>query len=230
MKTMIYTFTLLTLPMSLIHAEMPANNTQPTPITSPMPQPVVNCDYKIPNSTNQVDTQLVQTWTEKAIEQAFSFESAQLEPQIEKLKACFTPQGWQSFYDALKKSGNLTAIQQQNLSVSAMVNGHSTIQPTKSNEWQVNIPLQVVYQNQQQKLTQILDVSIIVGRKDSGDLGMTQVIATPKQPTTSSEPSGTAQPQTVQPPAPQPFATPTPSAQPTQQPPTNPTMPQSQPR
>jgi len=39
--------------------------------------------------------------------------------------------------------------------------------------------LQVVYQNDKEKLTQKLNVDLLIGRKMSGDLGIMQMIAIP---------------------------------------------------
>lgn len=146
----------------------------------------IDCNYQLSSQTTQVNPLLVTKWATKAAEQSFTFESTQLDAQIEKLKACYTSQGWQSFYDALKKSGNLTAITSQSLTVSAMVDGEANISENNGNEWKLTIPLQVVYQNKQQKLTQSLSLDILVGRKASGDLGIMQMVAVPKQNTTQS--------------------------------------------
>ena len=51
----------------------------------------------------------------------------------------------------------------------------------KDNQWKASVPLQVVYQNDKEKLTQLLTVNLLIGRKISGDLGIMQMIATPQQ-------------------------------------------------
>jgi hypothetical protein len=153
-------------------------NTIPAASNTP---PVINCNYPIPASINTIDTALLETWAEKAIMQSFDFNSQELDQQLEKLKPCFTEQGWQSFYDALKASGNLEAIKSQNLSVSCQIDGKLNINSVKENQWKVIIPLQVVYQNDKEKITQLLSVELLVGRRASGNLGIMQVIATPRQ-------------------------------------------------
>lgn len=158
----------------------------------------IDCNYQLSPQT-PVDPTVVTKWASKAAEQSFTFEATQLDAQIEKLKACYTPQGWQSFYDALKKSGNLTAITSQALTVSAMIDGEATIAENKGTEWKLSIPLQVVYQNKQQKLTQSLMLEVLVGRKTSGDLGIMQMVAVPKQNTTTTTTTTTpAQDSTVE--------------------------------
>lgn len=185
-------------PTTTQNATMPNTSTQtpPAPSTTSTTQPAqpaqatlpdnLDCNYQLSTQVTEVDSQLVKKWAEKAAEQSFTFDASQLESQIEKLKACFTPQGWQGFYDALKKSGNLTAITNQGLNVSSMVDGASSITQNKSNEWKLTIPLEVVYQNKQQKLTQSLSLEVLVGRKVSGDLGIMQIVAAPKNATDTS--------------------------------------------
>lgn len=158
-------------------AAIPASTTTTAEVTTN----TLDCHYAIPSQTTEVDQGLVMRWTQKAIEQSFTFEYSQLDSQLDNLKACFTENGWQSFHDALNKSGNLKAITTQQLQVSAMVDGESAVQKNKANQWKLMIPLQVVYQNKQQKINQALSVEVLVGRKPSGDLGIMQVIAQPKK-------------------------------------------------
>ncbi|NSL17842.1 DotI/IcmL/TraM family protein [Tatlockia micdadei] len=142
-------------------------------------------------------------WAEKAAEQSFDFDYNTMDSQLAALKSCYTEQGWQGFNDALQKSGNLNAIKSQQLTVSSMVNGESKITELKDNQWKVIIPMQVVYQNDKEKLTQPLTVNLVVGRKISGDLGIMQMIAIPSQTTSTGNEApttgSTATPTTQQP-------------------------------
>ena len=156
----------------------------PTTSTTPASATEINCAYQISPQVSHIDPNVIIKWTEKAAEQAFTFDAAQIDKQMEQLKTCFTNQGWQGFQDAFKKSGNMNSIKSQQLSVSAMVESPPTIVENKGNEWKVSVPLQVVYQNKQQKLTQPLHIDVLVGRKLTGELGIMQIIATPKQPAT----------------------------------------------
>lgn len=191
--------------------------------TAAAPSQALDCSYNIPTNTPTVDGVLVTRWAQKAAEQAFTFDYSQMTSQLETLKACFTDQGWQSFYDALKKSGNIDAINTQQLNVSAMPDGDSRLsESNKKDEWKIIVPLQVVYQNKQQKLTQLLSVELLVGRKTSGDLGIMQVIAQPRtNPGTSSTETSTSSPSTATPITTEPAETKTPAAE------TPPTQPQS---
>jgi hypothetical protein len=153
-------------------------NVQQVPVQQAAP--VINCDYKIPATTKTIDQSIVLTWSEKAITQAFDFDPATLDAQLMKLQACFTNEGWQGFNSALQKSGNLEAIKSQKLNVSSQLDGQAQITEAKDNQWKITLPLQVVYQNDKEKVTQLLNVNLIVGRKITGDLGITQMIATPR--------------------------------------------------
>jgi len=158
----------------------PKESSIPSPQPAPQPAPVVDCQYRIPAETASVEQSLLSTWVEKAVVQSFDFNPATLDDQLAKLKLCFTDQGWQSYNDALQKSGNINAIKTQHLSVSSQTDGELKINPVKENQWKVTVPIQVVYQNDKEKITQLLSVDLLVGRKVSGDLGIMQIIATPR--------------------------------------------------
>jgi hypothetical protein len=174
--------------------EAPATATTTTTSTTPdgtvttqsttvqQSKPVIDCQYHIPASNKQIEQSLVTNWSENAAVQAFNFTPIAMDDQLTKLKNCFTDQGWQGFNDALQKSGNVNAIKTQNLTVSSQVDGTTQISMIKENQWKITVPVQVVYQNEKEKLTQLLSVDLLVGRKVSGDLGIMQMIATPRTP------------------------------------------------
>lgn len=154
--------------------------TTQTTTTQPAVAPVVNCEYKIDPSIKVVDSSLVINWSEKATIQAFDFNPTTIEDQMKKLQNCFTEQGWTGFNTALEKSGNLVAIKNQHLTVSSQIDGQTKIDEAKDNQWKLALPLQVVYQNDKEKVTQLLDIKLTVNRKVNGNLGITQLIATPR--------------------------------------------------
>lgn len=169
-------------------AASPAESPTPTTVTtsastpSALPSPpTVDCNYHLPAGTATVEQTLLSTWAQKAAVQAFDFNPATIDSQLAVLKACFTDQGWQSFNDALQKSGNINAIKSQHLTVSSQADGETKVSAVKDNQWKVTVPLQVVYQNEKEKLTQLLSIDLLIGRKTSGDLGVMQIIATPRQ-------------------------------------------------
>lgn len=142
--------------------------------------PANNCQYHIPANTTAIESSTILTWAEHATVQAFEFNPATIDAQLSQLKACFTDQGYQGFNDALQKSGNINAIKSQLLNVSSQMDGEPNITSSKDNQWRVTVPLQVVYQNNKQKFTQLLSIDLLIGRKITGDLGIMQMIATPR--------------------------------------------------
>ncbi len=164
--------------------QQPVENEQTQPAqTTPVEQqtpPVINCDYKIPADVKIIDQSIILTWSEKAVTQAFDFEPANFDTQLQKLQNCFTAPGWEGFNSALQKSGNIDAIKVQNLTVSSQLDGTPQITASSASEWKVSLPLQVVYQNDKEKVTQLLTVNLAIGRKVSGDLGINQMVATPR--------------------------------------------------
>lgn len=173
-------------------SQQPAQNgdsqtTQQAPVEQQQTSQPINCDYKIPAETKVIDQTLVLTWSEQAVTQAFDFDPASLDAQLQKLQACFTDQGWQGFNTALQKSGNVDAIKTQNLTVSSQLDGQAQVTEATANEWKITLPLQVVYQNSKEKVTQLLNVNVTIGRKVSGDLGITQMIATPRTSATTQQ-------------------------------------------
>lgn len=155
------------------------------------PAAPINCEYKISPETKTIDQTLVMKWATKAVTQAFDFNPNNLDTQLQKLQACFTEQGWTGFNTALQKSGNLEAIKSQKLTVSSQVDGQVVITEAKDNQWKINLPLQVVYQNDKEKVTQLLSVDLTIGRKMTGDLGITQMIAAPRGTVTQEKPQST---------------------------------------
>lgn len=150
-------------------------------VPAPQAPPTINCHYPIAPDTTKIEESVISTWAGKAVVQSFDFNPATVDDQLTELKACYTDQGWQGFNDALQKSGNVTAIKSQHLNVSAQVDGEVKVAVVKDNQWKVTVPLQVVYQNDKEKLTQQLTIDLLIGRKTSGNLGIMQMIASPKK-------------------------------------------------
>lgn len=195
MKNTILWSALFTLIGTQIHAEQtpavtpsPIPSVQTTNAPAPTPTPVISCEYKIPAQIKKVDQSVVMAWAQKAVIQAFSFDPNTLDMQIQKLQPCFTEQGWAGFNSALQKSGNLEAIKSQKLVVSSRIDGQAFINEVKDNQWKLTLPLVVVYQNEKEKVSQLLSVDLTVNRKPNGDLGIIQMIALPRGTVTTTKP------------------------------------------
>lgn len=161
----------------------PTTTAAPTQTTTAAPQPTpqtISCHFHFPANTTIADN-VVKMWAEKAVLQTFDYSSDNVDIRLQELKLCFTDSGWVGFTTALDQSGNLTSIRNQKLTVSAQIDGSSNLSPIKENQWKVTLPMEVVYQNKQDKVTQLLTLEVMIARKVSGDLGIQQIIASPRQ-------------------------------------------------
>ena len=181
MKKFVLSSIILSLASYTVGAETPPPPVAAvTPVATAATPPVIDCKYHVPADTTTLDPKLLTTWAQKAALQSFTFSDTKLTEEFAELKSCYTDQGWQGFNNALQKSGNKEAIQSQHLTVTSMADGDVKINPIKDNQWKITVPLQVAYQNDKEKLTQLLTVDLLIGRKVNGDLGIMQMIATPR--------------------------------------------------
>jgi hypothetical protein len=155
-----------------------------TPPQIPSTQ-AINCGYSIPATTTHIEQSIVMKWAESATQQSFNFNHATIDEQLKSLKSCYTEQGWQSFTDALQKSGNRKTIENQKLTVTSIIKGKTIVTDAKDNQWKVSLPIEVTYKNDKETMSQVLNIDLIVGRKTSGDLGIMQMIASPNQNTSA---------------------------------------------
>lgn len=173
--------------------EEPATAASPSLPSTVQTLPVINCEYAIPATTTTIEQSIISTWAKNAAIQSFDFNPTAMSAQLDKLKNCFTEQGWQGYYDALVKSGNLESIKTHGLTVSSKVDGDIKIDPVKENQWKITLPMTVNYQNDKESFKQELSVDLLISRKVSGDLGIMQVIASPKQAASTQTPAPAAE-------------------------------------
>ncbi|MDF1646814.1 MAG: DotI/IcmL family type IV secretion protein [Legionellaceae bacterium] len=143
----------------------------------------IDCQYKLSKDTETVEQTLLSTWAENAAIQSFQFNPQNMKKELAELKQCYTEQGWKAFNEALKTSGNLDAIEGNQLTVTSQVSGTATVQNIKEKQWKVSIPLKVTYQNKEKQLMQTLNVELLISLNKSGSFGIMQVIAVPKDGT-----------------------------------------------
>ncbi|BCA96340.1 hypothetical protein TUM19329_27010 [Legionella antarctica] len=87
--------------------------------------------------------------------------------------------GLDEFHTAVKKLNYLEAIKTSQLTVNSQKDRHPQLVETQNNQWKMSLPMQVVYQNDRNKVTQLLNVNLTVARTSSGELAITQINATP---------------------------------------------------
>jgi len=159
------------------------------PSVTPMPakQQTINCQYKLTVPASELSSAVLLKWASHAAQQAFDFDYTKIDQQITALEPCFTKNGWASFNKAMTESGNIAAIKEQQFQVKSKPNGTPKLIESKDNKWQVMLPLEVTYQNKEQKLTQDLYINLNIGLQISGNLGINQIIASTQKPSTSSQ-------------------------------------------
>ncbi len=183
MKALFSTLTgLMIVPAICLAEAAPA----PTPPAST--PPAIDCQYKLSENTDTVEQTLLSTWAENAAVQSFQFNPKNLKTELDTLKHCYTEQGWKGFNEALKTSGNLEAIEKNQLTVTSRVSGTAKVQNIKEKQWKISVPLKVTYQNKDKQLLQSLNVELLIAlNKKSGTFGIMQVIAVPEQKNTAAK-------------------------------------------
>ena len=161
----------------------PVAAVQPAGAVIPKQSGPIDCSYQLPQTP--VSENELSLWAQYAALKSFEYSFDKLDDQLQKLKYCFTDQGWTGFHDALQQSGNLSVIKSQQLTVSSQISSDPVINRIKENQWSISLPLSVVYQNTQEKFTQSLSVTLFVTKKTPTELGIMQLIATVKPETTS---------------------------------------------
>ncbi|CDZ78326.1 Macrophage killing protein with similarity to conjugation protein [Legionella massiliensis] len=144
------------------------------------PTAAISCDYKIPVETEKVEQPLVLTWAENAAIQSFALSADSIDKQLEALQSCYTELGWAEFMNAMNKSGNLAVIKNEGLIVRSRLDGESNLIRTDADQWKINLPIKIVYQKDGDVVAHYLNVYLTVGRKVTGELGIMQMIATPR--------------------------------------------------
>lgn len=156
---------------------------QKTAATHPNPKSAqykgIDCDVRIPGET-QVDKALIGRWAEYAALHSFNFDSLLIETQLKDLKSCYTKKGWLGFINALNDSENIKAIKTQRLRVNSSLDGKVQFIEVKENQWKINVPIKVIYKNAEEEVTHFLNVYLIISWKNAFQLGIVQMVATPR--------------------------------------------------
>lgn len=123
---------------------------------------------------NHVTDEEVLAWASQAAVESYSYDAISYKSQFSKLKTKFTENGWNNFKDALDKSGNLDAVINNEVVVSAYRNNPAEIESysndNNTSTWVVKVPTQVTYINGHVKLEQDMDTYVTIGMKDNSFL------------------------------------------------------------
>jgi intracellular multiplication protein IcmL len=141
------------------------------------------------NRPNMTPTGLL-SWTMDCVERSHSFDVVNYRKQLTNVMGCFTTQGWNGFYGALERSGNLTEVINKKMIATATRAGPAVIQKQGVNPqtgvytYIVRFPMNVVYQGEGRMPSQKLMMTALVERVDTSEspdgVGISQIIGEPQ--------------------------------------------------
>ncbi len=131
----------------------------------------------VPLNKPSVSTAELLNWSVRAAASAMTLNYVEYRTQIEDTSdTYFTPQGAKQYQQALSVSNDLAAIQQGKYIVTAMATrapqlleqGIYQRSPyTNRYAWQVNVPITITFQNEQQKKQRALAITLLVVRSST---------------------------------------------------------------
>ncbi len=136
---------------------------------------------------NQSKSALLQ-WANQAAIAAYTYNFVNYRGELQSASSFFTPEGWNSFQQALSSSNNLKAVIAKKLVVSAVATGapiilNEGVQPDGRYFWRVQMPMLVTYQSASEVTQQALMVTMTIVRVSTLDsergIGISQFVARP---------------------------------------------------
>jgi intracellular multiplication protein IcmL len=131
------------------------------------PREVYPLDYPVMSDAQ------VAVWTVNSIVAAFSIDFQHYRQQLSQASQHFTVEAWRSFGTAFIQSGNFEKMKQARLSAAAQPQGagvivHKSVIGDRLT-WQIQFPLAVTYQNENETHTEHLMVTVLVVRTSETD-------------------------------------------------------------
>lgn len=131
------------------------------------------------------DTALLR-WAATALTRAFSYAATDYYNNLQAASLYFTPEGWAGFEQALVDSQTLKTVVDKAVSAAATPVGHGAVLARRTgdrDEWDVVVPLKVVYLSDGSQAASNLMVSATVVTRPGSKvlLGLDRVVAAPAQ-------------------------------------------------
>lgn len=127
----------------------------------------------VPLSTPMLSTEALLSWASQVAMGAYTYSFANYREKIQLLESDFTSDAWQQFLTGLKSSGNLEAIDQRKIIVSAVVSGAPVItsQGMLSGRyaWKVQLPLLVTYVSSSERFQKNYLITMVIVRVSTVD-------------------------------------------------------------
>ncbi|CEG57612.1 DotI/IcmL family type IV secretion protein [Legionella fallonii] len=109
----------------------------------------------------------------------FDFKSDILAEQLQKVVPYSMDQCLNTLAVALDKIKNAKVIQTKELTLKSQKNSEPRLVETQNNQWDMTLPVQIVYQSEGDNITKPLNVHLVIERKAGGGLEITQMKTTP---------------------------------------------------
>lgn len=127
----------------------------------------------------------VSDWTADAVLSAYRFDFLNYRTQLQKTQLNMTLAGWENFRDALIESANIKTIKQMMLvSTPSLLGAPQLVKKGVFNgryAWKFIVPVHVDYSSSEQKMSQNLEVTVVVVRHpeylNPAGLAIAQIIA-----------------------------------------------------
>ena len=116
--------------------------TTPSLAAPPAPNPLTTAE--LPPST-------LLGWAQQAVSNTFNLDYKNYKDVLKTAPRNFTPQAWKEYNRALEASGNLTAVKDRKLRLTATANGDAKILEQGviggHYTWKIEMPMKLIYQN-----------------------------------------------------------------------------------
>ncbi len=140
----------------------------------------------VPLSQPNLSKSALLQWASTAAISAYTYDFINYRQALQAASEYFTPEGWNSFMEALDSNNNLKAVIAKKLIVSAVVTGAPVVVQEglldSRYTWKVQMPMLVTYQSASQFSQQTLTVTMLITRistlSSARGIGIAQFIAT----------------------------------------------------
>lgn len=136
----------------------------------------------IPRSQPHLSPAEVANFATEAATRSMTYSFSNYRAEFEDMKPYFSrPRGWNSFVDALNKSGQLDLIKSQRLNTTAVAQRavivREGLNPDGIYEWIVQLPLRVTYQSSSQVTGQNFTVTLALTRMEATEYPRTIAVS-----------------------------------------------------
>ncbi len=109
----------------------------------------------------------------------FDFKPETLTTQLQKAIPYSMEKSMDGLVVSLDKLKHAKVTKTQKLTLKSQKDREPRLVETRDNQWNMMLPVQIVYQNDQDKVTKLLNVALVIERKPNGELGITQMHTMP---------------------------------------------------